>query len=73
MDDQEKSYGQINFEAYAEAVGGKTFDDKPIPEWSALPEKVREGWEAGANAVIADIALGDAEDEDSDSDDEDGD
>lgn len=71
MDDQHKSYGQINFEAYAEAVGGKTFDDKPIPEWSALPEKVREGWEAGANAVIADIT--DSEIEDFDPDDEDGD
>ena len=55
----------------AEAVGGKTFDDKPIPEWSALPEKVREGWEAGANAVIADIT--DSEIEDFDPDDEDGD
>lgn len=67
MGDQHKSYGQINFEAYAEAVGGKTFDDKPIPEWSALPEKVREGWEAGANAVLNTF------DEDSDPDDEDGD
>lgn len=75
-----KSIGQINFEAYAAALDNRTYDDKPIPQWSALPPKVQAGWERGAEAVIEaydpdGIAADEDEDEDlfddSDLDDED--
>jgi hypothetical protein len=44
--------GQIAFEAYNEAVGGKTWDGKPIPAWAEINEKVRNGWEQSALAVV---------------------
>lgn len=47
----EKTPGQINFEAYAASVGGRTYDNKPIPAWEALSSAVREAWEEGAKAV----------------------
>lgn len=55
---EEKSPGQIAFEAYNESKGGLTYDGKPIPPWSALEgatgDAVRLGWEVAAKAVIAD-------------------
>lgn len=35
---------KIAWEAYAKAVGGKTFDDKPLPTWDELGERQKEGW-----------------------------
>lgn len=32
------------FEAYCNAVGGFTYDGKPIPGWHDLSDKVRYGW-----------------------------
>lgn len=52
MDEDNRSAGQVAFEAYNEAKGGKTYDDKPIPPWDQVGEKVQAGWEAAANAVI---------------------
>lgn len=48
-----KSLGQIAFEAYVAAVGGKTYDDKPIPQWSEVKPTVQQGWEAAAEAASA--------------------
>ena len=48
------SLGQVAFEAYCTAVGGLTFDGKPIPGWNELHGdrlKVQGGWEAAAQAV----------------------
>lgn len=48
------SLGQVAFEAYCDAVGGKTFDGKPIPGWNELHGdrlKVQGGWEAAAQAI----------------------
>ncbi len=43
--------GIATYEAYAEAVGGKTHDGKPMPTWEAndvgapvLTDKVKHGW-----------------------------
>ena len=36
------------YNAYAKSVGGKTFDDKPMLHWEALPERIREAWTAAA-------------------------
>lgn len=46
--------GRVAFEAYCAAVGGKTFDGKPIPGWDELHGdrlKVQGGWEAAAKVV----------------------
>lgn len=49
-----KTLGRIAFEAYCTAVGGQTFDGKPIPGWDELHGdrlKVQGGWEAAAQAI----------------------
>jgi len=43
--------GRIAFESYNNAVGGVTWDGKPIPGWDAVTDKVREGWRTAAFAV----------------------
>ena len=45
-------YGIIAWEAYAKAVGGKTFDGKPLPEWKSLGPLQQDGWRAAAEAAI---------------------
>lgn len=46
------SYAKLAFDAYSKAVGGKTFDGRPIPQWEDVGETVRAGWIAAANAVV---------------------
>ena len=41
----ERAYG-----AYRSAVGGKTFDGKPMLAFDEMPERIRGGWEAAAAA-----------------------
>lgn len=48
----DKSPGQVAFEAYSAKRGGKNHDGTPTPEWPALTDGVREGWEAAAWAAI---------------------
>jgi hypothetical protein len=45
------SLGQIAFEAYSKAVGGVTYDNKPIPHWNDVSPLVKKGWEAAAQSV----------------------
>ena len=50
----EKTLGRVAFEAYCEAVGGTTYDGKPIPGWDELSgdrATVQGGWEAAAEAI----------------------
>lgn len=47
--------GRLAFESYGVAVGGKTYDGKPIPGWDAVTDAVRAGWSAAAAAVLADV------------------
>jgi hypothetical protein len=58
----DKPIGQIAFEAYNKAKGGKTFDGRPIPPWGEVGAEVQAGWEAAADAV-ADVILADEEDD----------
>lgn len=51
-----KTPGQVAFEAYNIQKGGKTWDGKDIPPWSAVGEAVQSGWDAAAEAVLADTA-----------------
>lgn len=46
------SDGQIAWEAYAKAVGGLTYDGKPLPTWDELGDRQKEGWEKAAAAVL---------------------
>jgi hypothetical protein len=51
--------GSAAFDSYVESVGGWTHDDKPIPPWSDLTDRVRAGWiEAGKGAVRRALDLG---------------
>ena len=40
----EKTYGQIAFEAYCENRKNTTYDDKPIPSWDELKPDIKEAW-----------------------------
>jgi hypothetical protein len=63
----EKSLGQIAYEAYAEHVGGLTYDGKPMPAWDeesvreefyksfTLSDKTRRAWDASAYAVAEEL------------------
>jgi hypothetical protein len=46
-----RDLGQVAFEAYAKSMGGKTYDNKPIPEWDNVSPNVRRGWQRAAEAV----------------------
>ncbi len=53
----DKSLGQIAFEAYVEAAGGKTYDAKPIPTWENLTDVVRDGWETAVIAAWGELEI----------------
>lgn len=42
--------------AYAKAVGGKTFDGKPLPAWDELGPLQKRGWVEACEAVILRLA-----------------
>lgn len=44
---------QSAWAAYAVAVGGKTFDGKPLPTWEQLGLPQRRGWVAAAITVMS--------------------
>ena len=50
--DNEKTIGQLAFEAYVEQVGGVTYDKKPIPTWTALSIHIQDGWHKAARRVL---------------------
>ena len=41
--------GRKAYHRYREAVGGKTFDGKPMLEFDEMPERIRAGWDAAAD------------------------
>ena len=36
--------GIVAYERYCDAVGGTTFDGKPLPSWTALGDRQKAGW-----------------------------
>lgn len=46
-----KSLGQIDYEAYCEARGWKSFTGDDLPQWDKQNAPLRLAWEAGASAV----------------------
>lgn len=45
--------GRQAFATYSFAVGGLTWDGKPIPKWEELTDKIRLAWVMAADAVLA--------------------
>ncbi len=57
---EEKTPGQIAFEAYNDSKGGLTYDGKPIPPWHELSgdrAAVHRAWEAAAIAIANDLLV----------------
>lgn len=47
-----RTIGQIGYDAYRQHTGGKSLaTGQPIPEWSELPQAIRDAWEAAGNAT----------------------
>lgn len=57
----DRTIGQIGFDAYGETAGWKTFDGRPMPRWEDLasrPEGIetRRRWEVTAAAILKVVA-----------------
>ena len=50
-----ETMGKIAFDAYVKAVGGKTYDGKPIPKWEDLSIPIRQAWSKAARAVLDEV------------------
>ena len=51
--------GRAAYARYSKAVGGKTFDDRPMPTWDELGETQKRGWmAAGEGDGQADLFAG---------------
>ncbi len=59
----DKTLGQIAFEAYVQQVRGVTYDLKPIPTWDHLTDSVRAGWEVAAIAMMTRVVNGPPKDD----------
>ena len=45
-------HGQVAYEAYAKAVGGKAWNGEPLKTYDELPERIKDAWSTAAMAVI---------------------
>ena len=48
--------GESAYAAYCKAVGGTTFDGKPLPTFQQLGERQQAGWAKAAEQVVAEHA-----------------
>jgi hypothetical protein len=44
--------GETAYKAYGQVTGGLNYQGQPMPEWDALPLKIRQAWEAAAEAAV---------------------
>jgi hypothetical protein len=49
--------GRVNYAAYCVAVGGTTWDGRPVPTWDNLTDRIRDAWESGAHAVAGLVSV----------------
>ena len=49
---EEQTYGQVAFDSYAAATGGRTYDGRPIPPWGELTDEIRDAWCIAASRTI---------------------
>lgn len=47
-----KELARKGYEGYASSTGGKTYDDRDMPTWEALPERIQKAWTAAATAIL---------------------
>lgn len=48
------TYGQVAYNGYRKASGGKSLVScAPIPPWGEMPEEIREAWEAAAGELVS--------------------
>lgn len=45
------SDGELAYQAYADAVGGKTHDGRDMPAWGDLGDRIRSGWDSAAEVI----------------------
>ena len=44
------------YHAYGGVTDHKNYQGLPMPEWSALPEKIQDAWRAAVTQVAKDLA-----------------
>lgn len=58
MNYDDRSPGEVAFNAYSAAVGGKAYNGEPLPSWDTVKTKsprIRDAWEAAARHVRAQL------------------
>ena len=45
-------FGKINYNAYRDAVGGKTWNGENMKEYNDMPEKIQNAWKQSAWQVF---------------------
>ena len=48
----ELDYGQVAYEAYVVAVGGRSVKGDPLPAWADQSKRIQGAWIAAADAVL---------------------
>jgi hypothetical protein len=48
----DENLGRLAYKAYGGVTDFKNFQGDPMPEWDALPAKIREAWQAAAEAAL---------------------
>jgi hypothetical protein len=44
--------GKLSYTAYGKVTDFKNFQGDPMPAWDDLPAKIREAWQAAAEAAL---------------------
>lgn len=47
-----RSLGQIAYEAYAEHCNWKSVREESLPDWTDMPNEIKQHWEVAAYAVM---------------------
>lgn len=47
-----RSLGQIAYEAYAEHCNWKSVREESLPDWTNMPNEIKQHWEVAAYAVM---------------------
>lgn len=53
-----KTPAELTYLAYCAAVGGKTFNDQPLPTFEQLGDRQKEGWKAAADSLGLPVKVG---------------
>lgn len=54
MDELPTGYGQVAYQGYFDASGGKSLiSGAALPQWHEQSQEIRDAWDASAAAVIA--------------------